>query len=70
MATGQIGPPGRVAQLLVMWELERRQERAPILNQSGLGTIALVNLVNIQDALMNPAAPGVSIGFQLYYNVN
>ncbi|XP_052235724.1 uncharacterized protein LOC127847694 isoform X2 [Dreissena polymorpha] len=52
---GQIGPCGQVAQLLVVWEYEKRQERARILHQTGLGTIVSVNRANIQCVQMNPA---------------
>ncbi|KAH3753384.1 hypothetical protein DPMN_188020 [Dreissena polymorpha] len=51
--TGQIGPCGLIAQLLVMWDF---------LNQTEPATIASVNQANIQCALMNPAAPGMVAG--------
>ncbi|KAH3873540.1 hypothetical protein DPMN_036777 [Dreissena polymorpha] len=49
-ATGQIGPRGQVARLPAMWDLERRQEPALILNQNDLVITVMAMLASIQCA--------------------
>ena len=61
MVIGQIGPHGLIARLPAMLDYERRQEPAPIQDQTDLEIIVMAMLASIPFAKRTPALIQVGI---------